>query len=152
MKPARNYWPIGVTLFFVLFFCAMAFVVVIAATHRDSLVSSNYYEQEMKFQEQIDSAARATAAGAGLHYDARAGQVVLTVPVAQLAQQLAGSVTLYRAAEPRLDRVFPLAPQPDGTQAFPVSQLAAGPWRMRAAWTAGGLAYFLEGKFVLVAK
>ena len=48
-----------------LLFAGMAGVVVIAATHRESMVSENYYEQELKFQDQIDSAARAQKSGAG---------------------------------------------------------------------------------------
>ena len=44
---SRNYWPMGVIVVFVLFFIGMASVVVIAVTHRDHLVSDNYYEQEL---------------------------------------------------------------------------------------------------------
>ena len=59
MKTNRNLWPLGIFVTFGLFFAGMTGVVVIAATHRDSLVNGNYYEQELKFQGQIDAAARA---------------------------------------------------------------------------------------------
>ena len=70
MKTTRNLWPLGIVITFVLFFCGMASVVVIAATHREDLVSDNYYEQELKFQNQIDGAARAKNPARRLHYDA----------------------------------------------------------------------------------
>ena len=144
----RNYWPLGIILTFALFFIGMASVVVIAVTHRDHLVNDNYYEQELKFQNQIDSAARAQHAGATIQY-AAAGRIIIALPVAQLAQHFSGKVTLYRANDPKLDREIPLAPNADGTQAVDVSQLATGPWRVRAAWLADGKNFFIEGKFVL---
>ena len=152
MKPDNNFWPLGIITVFGLFFAGMAVVVGIAATHRDHLVNPAYYEQELKFQEQIDAAARARQAGAGIRCDAVAGNLVVSVPPAQLALKLAGTVTLYRADEPKLDREFQLETKEDGTQTFDVSRLAAGPWRVRAAWTAGGQGYFLEEKFVVPAK
>jgi len=144
----RNYWPLGIILTFVLFFIGMASVVVIAVTHRDHLVNDNYYEQELKFQSQIDSAARAQHAGATIQY-AAADRIIIALPVAQLAQQFSGKVTFFRANDPQLDREIPLAPKADGTQSIDVSRLAAGPWRVRAAWLADGKDFFIEEKVVL---
>ena len=149
MKTSRNLWPLGIIITFALFFIGMATVVVIAATHRDHLVSSNYYEQELKFQSQIDDAARAQASGANLRHDAAAGQVIISLPAAQLAQKLSGTVTLYRPSEPKLDREFLLEPKADGQQTINVSKLAPGPWRLRVKWSAGGEKYFLEAKIVV---
>ena len=59
MKASFNPWPAGIIAFFVLLLCGMATVVAIAVTHRESMVNDNYYEQELKFQNQIDSVARA---------------------------------------------------------------------------------------------
>ena len=66
MKTTRNLWPLGIFVAFGLFFAGMATVVVIASTHREHLVSANYYEQELKFQRRIDSAERAQKSGAAI--------------------------------------------------------------------------------------
>ena len=50
MKTNINLWPFSILAAFGLFFIGMASVVVIASTHREHLVSDNYYEQELKFQ------------------------------------------------------------------------------------------------------
>jgi hypothetical protein len=152
MKPNRNLWPLGIIVTFVLFFCGIATVIVIAATHPETLVSGNYYEQEMNFQNQIDGIARAQKSGAAIACDAANGLVMITVPAAQLAQKFSGTIELYRAAAPDLDREFRLEPRADGTQMLDVSRLAAGPWRVRAAWTAGGQCYFLEQKILIAPK
>ena len=152
MKANRNLWPLGIFVTFTLFFAGMASVVAIAVTHRDHLVNDNYYEQELKFQSQIDAAARARDLGAMIQFDAVADRLVVTVPVVQLAQKISGTVTLYRANDPKLDREFQLAPKADGTQTLDVSKLAAGPWRVRTAWLADGQNFFLEEKFTVAAR
>ena len=107
MKTKFNPWPYGIILFFVLLFCGMATVVAIAATHRESMVSENYYEQELKFQDRIDSAARAQKSGANIQLDAAAGKLLVAVPAAQLAQKFSGAIELYRPSASELDREFP---------------------------------------------
>ena len=148
----RNYWPLGIFVTFGLFFAGMATVVGIASTHREDLVNQNYYEQELKYQEHIDGAGRAQAAGATVDFAAATGKILVTLPAAQLAQKFSGTVTFYRANDPKLDREFALEPKADGTQAFDAAKLAAGPWQVRAAWTASGQTYFLEEKIVVAAK
>jgi nitrogen fixation protein FixH len=150
--PTKNYWPLGLFVTFGLFFAGMATVVGIASTHREDLVNQNYYDQELKYQDQIDAAGRAQAAGATVEYLPAAGQVRLILPVAQLARQFSGTVTLYRANNPALDRELPLAPRADGTQSIDAAQLVPGPWQLRAAWTASGQGYFLDKKFVVTAR
>lgn len=152
MKTNRNLWPLGVIGAFVLFFVGMATVVVIASTHRDHLVTDNYYEQELRFQSQIDSADRANKSGATVVYDSAAGQAVITLPVRQLAEKFSGTVELYRASEPKLDREFRLEPKADGRQNLDVSQLKPGPWLVRVAWKSGDDAFYLEQKFTVAAK
>ena len=149
MKASFNPWPAGIIAFFVLLLCGMATVVAIAVTHRESMVNDNSYEQELKFQNQIDSVARAQKAGARLQLNAPAGRFLVVVPAPQLAEKLSGSIEFYRPSAAELDREYPLAPGADGTQSLDVSQLAAGPWQVRVKWSAGGQDYFLEQKITL---
>jgi len=149
MKPGFNPWPIGIVVFFVLLACGLATVVGISVTHRETMVNPNYYEQELKFQNQIDSAARAKKAGARVQLNAPAGQFLVMVPAQQLTAKLSGTIEFYRPSAAELDREYPLAPGADGTQPVDVSKFAAGPWEVRVKWSAGGQDYFLEQKITL---
>lgn len=149
MKTTFNPWPYGIMLFFVLLVGGLAGVLVIAATHRESMVSENYYEQELKFQERIDSAARAQKCGARIQLAPGAGKLVVAVPAEQMARQCAGVIEFYRPSSPALDCDFPLAPGADGAQTVDVSKLAGGLWQVRVKWSAGGQNYFLEQKITL---
>jgi hypothetical protein len=152
MNRPRNLWPYGVIAAFLLFAGGLATTVTIAVTHPEDLVNANYYENEVVFQRQIDNTARAEAAGAALRCDPVARQMVITLPVRQLAQQFSGTVRLYRPDSPQQDREQPLAPGPDGTQTVSLAPLAPGPWRLKVAWRADGKDYYLEQKFIVPAK
>lgn len=152
MNLTRNLWPWGIVAAFGLFFCGIATVVIIASTHRDALVSDDYYEQELRFQGQIDSSVRAKKAGARLDFDPAAGRVTVTLPATQPAGKISGSITCYRPSEPKLDREFPLELRPDGIQTLDVSGLAAGNWLVRVAWRVNGEGFFLADKIVIAGK
>lgn len=149
MKTSINFWPIGIIATFVLFVGGLASVVVIASTHQDSLVSNNYYEEELKFQAQIDAAARAQGLGATVTQDAVAGQVIIHLPATQLTEQFSGTVEFYRPSAPELDRAMKLVPATDGVQTINTRKLAVGPWLVRVKWTAAGKDYFLEQKIII---
>ena len=115
MKTARNLWPYGLILPFELFFADMTTVVTIAVAHRDNLIRENYYEQELDYQQHIDSAARARQAGATITCNAASNTVVITLPAGQLGEKLSGKIEFYRPSSSALDREFKLAPAADGT-------------------------------------
>jgi len=152
MKPTRNLWPYGVLTAFLLFGIGMTTVVTIAVRHPETLVSDNYYENEVRFQQQIDSAARAQKAGAEIRCDAAARQVVIALPAAQLAQKFSGTVVLYRPNAPEQDRSFALQPLADGTQTLNLAQFATGQWLLKVSWEAGGEGYYLEQRLVVPAS
>lgn len=150
MRFARNPWPLGIVVFFLLFFAGVAAVIVISLRQSDTLVSDNYYEQELKFQDQINAAARAKAAGAAMRLEA--GRLAVTIPAEQVKQNLSGQITLYRPSSPELDREIKFQPDEQGGQMVDLSVLAAGPWLVRVRWNAAGRDYYLEQKILLPGK
>ena len=52
--PSRDPCPIAIGTFFLFFFASLLVFVVYATRQKDDLVRADYYEQEMRFQEQVD--------------------------------------------------------------------------------------------------
>ena len=152
MKTSPNPWPYGLFAAFGLFFAGMATVVTIAATHPENLICANYYANELNYQHQLDGAARAKAAGAGIQYDARARCLVIALPAGQVTPKLPGTIQLYRADAPEKDRTLAFQPGKDGRQILDVGKFATGPWQLRVTWEAAGEGYYLEQKFVVPAS
>ena len=152
MKTTRNLWPYGIIAAFVVFLSGTAGLIVIAATHPQSLVSGNYYEQEIKYQARIDGAARAKQSGATVNFDAAARRMAISLPAALAGRDLSGQIEFYRPSAAGLDRQIKLQPDAVGRQSLDLAGLPEGPWEIRVSWNAGGQEYFLDRKIVITAK
>jgi nitrogen fixation protein FixH len=154
MKPSRNLWPLGIILTFVVFISGTVGLVVLASMQRTDLVSANYYEQEIKYQSHIDSADRAKSLGtnASITYDAALKRILITVPEEQARTGVFGKIDLYRPSAAGLDRQFPIDMKYSHVQSIDASELNAGPWRVRAIWSANNTEFSLDQKIVVGAN
>jgi nitrogen fixation protein FixH len=152
MKTTPNLWPYGILAAFVLFFGGIVAVIFIAVTHHESLVSDNYYDQEIDYQKRIDGTVRAEESGASIAYNAATAQVVIGIPAAQRAQRCTGRIDFYRPSSSDLDCEFPLESNPAAPQTIDASKLAAGLWKVSANWRAGGEDYHLDQRIVIAEK
>lgn len=148
-----NPWPLVITLVFVLFFGGLAAFIVFATTQRDDLVRADYYEAELRYQQQFErlERTRPLEESIGVRYDPRGEVITVQLPMAHAAE-CAGLIELYRPSDARLDRQVPLALTAAGTQAVPVKGLQAGLWKIRIHWTAREQEYYLDRPLVVPAR
>jgi len=141
----RNPWPIAITGFFILAAMFLAVFIVWAVRQREDLVSANYYENEIRYQQQLDSMNRSRpfAAQTAITYDAAQHSIVINLPDARI-QSASGRIHLYRPSDARLDREVPLAIDADGVQRLDASKLVAGLWKVRIKWNAAGEEFLLD--------
>lgn len=146
MSIQRNLWPIGVILTFAVFIPATAGLIVLAVSQKEDLVSPNYYEQELKYQGQLDSLERAHNLGAraSVAYDGARGRIAISIPADQVRLRAAGHVHLYRPSEAGLDRTLDFAPDSNGVQIIEARDLRPGLWKVRVSWAVAGRAYLLD--------
>ncbi|MBP9901541.1 MAG: FixH family protein [Verrucomicrobia subdivision 3 bacterium] len=149
-KPARNPWPIAITAFFVtaiLFFIAF---IGFAMRQREDLVSTDYYEREIRYQSQLDSMNRSQslAAQAVVTFEPAQRAIVITLPAAQ-TRGATGSIQLYRPSDARLDRNVALALNAEGIQRLDARELPDGLWKVRVKWSADGQDYFVDQPVIL---
>ena len=154
MKLTRNLWPIGIIVVCSLFFCGTVGLIVMACSQREDLVSDNYYEQELKYQGQIDRAERTRreASQTAVAYDAARQQITVSLPPGQAQGNLSGTVELYRPSAANLDRSMKFSPDASGVQRLDASTLAPGLWKVRVSWTCDQRNYYVEQKVVVLAN
>lgn len=151
MKKQRNFWPLGITLGAALCIGGYATFVVIACTHKSELVSSNYYDQEIKYQTRIDSQLRTAqlATKAGANYDDLAKRIVVSLPAEHVGKSTAGEIVLFRPSEAGQDRTFKFEPDAAGTQTVDVANVPQGLYRLRFTWNVVGEDYVVDQKIVV---
>jgi len=154
MKPARNLWPIGVITACALFVAGTAALIVVACCQRMDLVTPDYYEQELRFQGQIDRVerTRSAAAQASVAYDVAAQSITIFLPPDHARPPITGRIELYRPSAAGLDRAVKLEPDARGVQRLDAAGLAPGLWKVRVSWTAAEQDYYLEQKVVVGSK
>ena len=59
-------WPIGIACFFAVLIASSATWAVVAQRNREELVSADYYEQEVAYQQQINRLKRSAGAGVAI--------------------------------------------------------------------------------------
>ncbi len=151
-RPRRwDPWPLGLILFFATFISGVAAFIVFAVSQRMDLVRPDYYEDEIRYQVQLNRLQRTRELGAavGLAMDGPGRILNLRVPRSHVAAGMKGTVTLYRPSDARADRSMLLAPDAGGMQRVPLDGLGPGLWRMRVRWESGGLEYHVEDFVVL---
>jgi nitrogen fixation protein FixH len=143
--PTRNLWPASIIGFFVVAIVFMVSFVVWAMQQREDLVSADYYEREVRYQQQLDSLNRSQALAAKVvaTFDPARQAIVIALPPDRVLGAK-GRVHLYRPSDARLDREFPLALDANGRQTLDAREMPDGLWKVRVKWNTAGQDYFLD--------
>ncbi len=147
---SQNPWPVALVVFFILFASYIVGFVIFACRQKMDLVRADYYDQEIRFQQQIDRVQRSAPvlADAGIDYD-RAGDLVTVSLPAVKQNDISGTVSFYRPSDAGLDSNVPLGLDPAGRQSVSVRSLRAGLWKVRVQWKSAEQEYFFEKPIVI---
>lgn len=149
--PTRTLWPYAIIMAFLLFGSYISYMVSQTMQTNVDLVSPNYYQQELAYQQRIDSEARtATLPGAvSIHYQAAAQQLRLQLPATLRGQKLEGEIHFFRPSNLKLDFTLPLQPDAELAQHLSTTKMQPGHWRIRLNFKAGKQTYFVEQSLTL---
>jgi nitrogen fixation protein FixH len=144
-KFKRNPWPIAIVIYFAIFITFIVSFIVWASHQRTDLVRADYYEAEIKFQQQIDRVERSrpVEAAVAVTYDLKSSKITVQLPP-ETHQGAFGKIELYRPSDARQDKQIKLAADSKGQQQLDVRHLKSGLWKVRVTWTSSGQEYFVE--------
>ena len=154
MKPTQpriEPWPIGIAGFFVVLIAALATWAVVAQRNREELVSADYYEQEVAYQQQINRLRRSADSGVVIGFVSvgQGGVIRSAWPLASRPGEAQGRIRLYRPSEAALDREVPVLVGADGIQSIDAGTLKPGLWKVRVHWGPEDSGYYAEGSVVV---
>ncbi|NDK56337.1 FixH family protein [Pontibacter fetidus] len=138
-------WPYMIIVAMVCFMAYIAMFVYKAMNQDVDLVSKDYYEQEIKYQDQIEKVKRTQALGdVMLNYNQEAKSILLQLPATYKEKSLAGTITLFRPSDDAMDKKLPLQLGRDQSQLLEVQDLESGVWKVRVDFSDGKEAYYSE--------
>ncbi|MFW2476140.1 MAG: FixH family protein [Sediminibacterium sp.] len=144
-------WGNKLILVFVGFAALMGTMVYKAMNTRFELVSKEYYQDELRYQDKIDGRTNAATIGAvTIHEDEQ--YLVFQFPPEMKAQQIKGEAWLYCKTDAVKDLRFPLTIDEDGRQLLERKKLTANKYQLKLSWEAAGKKYYLEKEIELSGK
>lgn len=116
------------------------------STHFD-LVESDYYKQELRYQDVIDEHRQANALSSPVTLEQKEGVLQLQLPEEMKNKTITGEVYFYCAYDSKKDKKIALKPDTGGMQSFSAGTVAPGNYTVKIKWSAGEKSYYSEKIF-----
>ncbi|MEZ5015127.1 MAG: FixH family protein [Chitinophagales bacterium] len=142
------HWGRKILVLYLGFVAMMVFMVVMSFRQSNDLVRDDYYEAELKFQDQINAEKNASSIRDSIHVQTNGNTLTLQFPK-QLAGLSGGSVYLYRASSADDDRKAELRLNDEAAQEMDISGMKKGVYTLKLSWDQGADAYYVERKIFL---
>jgi hypothetical protein len=136
-------WGKSIILAFILFAGFIAALVTVCVREDISLVTKDYYKEELAYQQQIEritnSANLLTKPAIVLE-----NKNVLKITYSDFARVEKGTLKLFRPSDPAMDKQFEIENSTGTAQYFSMEGMQAGMYRARVQWTMDGKEFYLE--------
>ena len=142
-------WGTGIALVYTVFALSMIALVVSSFGKKLDLDSTDYYAQELVFQNQIDKSNRARALASAVKWEVTKGKIIVTYPQQFLTSELSGKVFLFKPSDNNADVNFQIKTNEQLKQEISTATLSKGMYKIRIDWAVGKQTYFNEGAIVI---
>ena len=136
-------WGWSIVLAFCLFGAFIIGLVFRSFQETVDLVSEDYYQQELGYQQQIEKIANNQALIAPLTFSQQSQQLVVQFP-AEPAAEVQGKIQLFRPSDARRDQTMTIALNTKRQQVIATEKLKKGYYKIKIDWTSGETAYYTE--------
>ena len=136
-------WGYKVTILFVGFAVMIGTLVYKCTQQHYDLVSADYYDQELKYQDKIDGSKQA-ATISPVTISQTADDVVIQMPAELKVEAMQGEVWLYCASNAANDIRVPLQVNYDGIMQINKSKIAASKYTAKITWNSDNINYYKE--------
>lgn len=139
-------WGKGIVLT-IIGFVVLIMTMVVISVRMDGieLVTENYYEEEIKYQDRIDESNSASDLDREvISYDTQSKTIELDLP-----NGTKGSLQLFRPSDSSLDQKINVEVTHSGITQIPLKELKAGYWKVQLNWSENGIDYYQEKKITI---
>jgi len=138
-------WGYKITFLYLGFAALVATMITLAMRERVDLVTEDYYEQELHYQDRIDAIANTNALKGELTWQVTGELLILHFPEEMKDRSVTGSIFFFRPSDARLDQTVEIPETLSGTDSLPLAGLRRGMYRMQITWKVGITEYYNEG-------
>lgn len=150
-NPKKSRWGIGIFALYGGFVVFILICVAFASMQDFDLVEPDYYQKGLDYQDQINRVNRTVTSGTrpAISFDSSTKTFVISFPSTIRAEELSGTITLFRPSNADWDRTVLLNIDSNNQQLIPADQLANGRWKIKVGWKMDDSGYYAENFFDL---
>jgi hypothetical protein len=137
-------WGTKIAILYIGFVLLILTMVLKSMTHTVDLVSTDYYEQELKFQEKINGTKNTDSLHLVFKTEARNNMVSITYPEQWLGRTITGKILFYRHSDSALDLSCSADQNDKGTQVFASGKFRRGSYKMLCDFVVDGKKFCYE--------
>jgi len=140
----------GYKILFVYIFFVAGIIVLVAKSsmQNQDLVTKDYYEQELKYQDKIDQTERANALSSLVKYEVREHDIMINFPQEMKNTDLKAHILLYCTVDKNKDIEKNISTT-DGIILMPFPAGNKGLHELKISWTANNTSYYYEHKLFI---
>jgi len=142
-------WGTGIAVFIVFFLLMNVVIIIFAFGQKVDLVTPNYYEKELKYQEEIDAQQKTLQLTENVEVKYQSKLLLIQLPKKFYGKEFDGTIFLYRPDDSSKDLKINLKSDSTGMQRFDASRLAKGYWKVQIKWSFNNVSYSDEKSFFI---
>lgn len=135
-------WGWGMAILYGSFVVMILFMVYLSVSQDFHLVTTNYYDEEIKYQAKIDQIKNSAELDKTMKILFLKGskQIKIKFPF----EGVNGKIKLYRPSDATKDQEIAIATDETNTQLISTKNLTSGLWKVQVDWEAARVKYFDE--------
>ena len=141
-------WGHKIIIVYGIFIAGIVTLVILSSRENQDLVTEDYYEQELKYQDRINEAANVHALSDTLKYAIQNDELIITLPNEMNGVQVKADVLLYNPTNKNADQRRQITTL-NGMLSMPIALHTKGLQVVKLSWTTNEKKFYTEHKLIL---
>lgn len=142
-------WGTGILIFIIIFVAVAVFTAVTLMNKDVDLVTDNYYEKTLVYQDEIDMLNRSAEIRGKVDFIYSEKLLSIIFPLEAAAKIKAGDISFYRPANSSLDFNLQLKLDTTGIQVINTNKIEKGLWDVKLKWQQDGKDFLVEKRLIM---
>lgn len=142
-------WGTKIAVLYISFVALIGFMVTLCMRQNIELVSDDYYERELVFQDRINEMNNANALPEKITHTQLPDGIQIQFPALFKNKTVSGEILFFRPSDKSKDHSSPIQLNGEAQQLIPAQFLSKGMYKMKIGWTADAVSYFTEEIIVI---
>ena len=142
-------WGKRIAMLYIGFVALIVVMITMSMRQKVELVSDDYYDRELAFQEKIDEMNNANALPEKIIHSITDNSFLIVFPSQFKTNVVEGEILFFRPSDASKDFKSAIQLDGDAKQLIDRKNLSKGMYKMQIYWKANGTAYFVEETIVI---